>query len=218
MIKAVLWDVDGVLIDTAPFHYQAWRTLFASLGKELSRAEFLKTFGLRNDDTLQSILGPLPDDRLQELGHRKEEIFREAIRGHIAPMPGAVEIVRRLRRAGVRQAVVSSAPRDNVVETLRALSIEGEFQELITEEDVGRGKPDPQGYVLAAERLGVPPSDCVVIEDAPAGVEAAKRAGARCIGLAAGRAPEELAQADLVVGSLEDEAVNSFLGISRQGG
>ncbi len=214
MIEAVLWDMDGVLVNTAPFHYQAWRALFASLGRDLSEEEFRRTFGLRNDNILRTVLGETPPERLRELGDRKEELFREAIKGRITPLPGAVGLVRRLRAAGVKQAVVSSAPRSNVETILEALALTAAFDALVTEGDVQRGKPDPQGYLLGAGRIGVAPAACVVIEDAPAGVEAAKRAGMGCIGLAAARQPGELA-ADLVVASLEDEAVYSFLEIPR---
>lgn len=215
MIGAVLWDMDGVLADTAPFHYQAWRALFAGLGKGLSDEEFRRSFGLRNDDILRANLGDMPPPRLRELGRRKEELFREAIRGKVQPLPGAVALVRRLRESGVKTAVVSSAPRQNVETLLDALGISDGFDALVAEEDAERGKPDPQGYLVAAERLGERPEDCVVIEDAPGGVEAAKRAGMRCIGLAAGREPDALACADVVVAGLEDDAVYSYLGIQR---
>ncbi len=123
--------------------------------------------------------------------------------------------MRRLRANGVETAVVSSAPRENVETLLEALGLSDAFDTVIAEEDAERGKPDPQSYLVAAKRLGERPEDCVVIEDAPGGVEAAKRAGMRCIGLAAGREPGALAAADIVVGGLEDDAVYSFLGIER---
>jgi len=112
-------------------------------------------------------------------------------------------------------AVVSSAPRLNVETLLDALGLADAFDTLVAEEDAERGKPDPQGYLVAAERLGIAPEECVVIEDAPGGVEAAKRADMRCIGLAAGRETGALAQADLVVAGLEDDAVYFFLGVQR---
>jgi beta-phosphoglucomutase family hydrolase len=213
VIAAVLWDMDGVLVDTAPFHYQAWRRLFEGVGKDLGEDEFRSTFGLRNDDILRSILGDMPAERLREMGLRKEELFREAIRGRVTPLPGAVPLLRRLRNAGVKTAVVSSAPRLNVETLLDALGLADAFDTLVAEEDAERGKPDPQGYLVASERLRVAPQECVVVEDAPGGVEAAKRAGMRCIGLAAGREPDALARADLVVAGLDDDAVYSFLGI-----
>ena len=215
MSKAALWDMDGVLVDTAPFHYQAWHSLLSGLGKEISEEEFRQTFGLRNDDILRIRLGDLSDERVADLGQRKEELFRQAIQGNVKALPGAVALVRRLREAGVKTAVVSSAPRRNVETLLGSLGLSDAFESLVSAEDVERGKPDPQGYLAAAERLGVAPADCVVIEDAPGGVEAAKRAGMGCIGLASERDPASLAAADLVVTSLEDEEVYSFLGIKR---
>ena len=110
-------------------------------------------------------------------------------------------------------AIVSSTPRENVRVVLRSLGLEGVFETVIAEEDAPKGKPDPQGFLVAAERLGVKPEECVVIEDAPGGVEAAKRAGMRCIGLTTSRPREALAEADVVVDSLEEEAVYSFLEI-----
>ena len=213
MIKAVLWDMDGVLVDTGPYHFAAWRELFRSVGRELSEAEFQRTFGLRNKAILQATLGELPPERIEELSLRKEELFRRAIAGKAQATPGSLALLRRMKDAGLLTAVVSSAPRLNVETLLASLGVSDAFDLIVAEEDVERGKPDPQGYLCAAERLGVAPADCVVIEDAPGGVEAAKRAGMRCIGLAAGRLSAELAAADLVVGSLEEQAVYSFLDI-----
>jgi HAD superfamily hydrolase (TIGR01509 family) len=211
VIKAVLWDLDGVLVDTASFHFQAWRQLFAGEGKEIGEEEFRRTFGLRNDAILREILGGLPHQRVGELSRRKEELFRAKIAGAVTPMPGVPALLKRLRQTGKKTAVVSSAPRQNVEALLRGLRIENAFDLIIAEEDTSRGKPDPQGYLLAAERLETAPEECAVIEDAPAGMAAAKRAGMRCIGLAAGHAPDALAEADLVVASLEEEEVYRFL-------
>ncbi len=211
MIKAVLWDLDGVLVDTASFHFQAWRQLFAGEGKEIGEEEFRRTFGLRNDAILKEILGGLPSERVEELSRRKEDLFRAKIAGGATLMPGVPALLERLRQTAKKTAVVSSAPRQNAEALLRGLRIEDAFDVIIAEEDTSRGKPDPQGYLLAAERLGTAPEECAVIEDAPAGVAAAKRAGMKCLGLAAGRAPDALAEADLVVMSLEEVEVYRFL-------
>ncbi|MDI6858466.1 MAG: HAD family phosphatase [Dehalococcoidia bacterium] len=213
MTEAVLWDLDGVLADTAPYHFQAWRELFRREGKEISEDDFVRTFGLRNAAILRDILGELPEERVEELARAKEELFRSAISRGMRANPGALPLLERLREAGKKMAIVSSAPRQNVETILDSLGARPYFDTLIAEEDAPRGKPDPQGYLLAAERLGVPPERCVVIEDAPGGVEAAKRASMRCIGLAAGRAPETLREADIVVRSLGESEVYSFLGV-----
>ena len=213
MTKAVLWDLDGVLVDSAPFHFQAWRELFQSLGKGFADADFRRTFGLRNDAILRDILGELAPAEVERLARKKEELYRDKIEGRVTAIPGAVDLLRCLQQTGMKMAIVSSAPGENVCVVLRSLGLEGVFEAVVAEEDAPKGKPDPQGFLLAAEKLGVAPPECVVIEDAPGGLEAAKRAGMRCIGLASSRPREALTGADLVVDSLAEAAVYSFLGI-----
>jgi beta-phosphoglucomutase family hydrolase len=211
-VKAVLWDLDGVLVDSAPYHFQAWRGLMASLGRELSEAGFRPTFGWRNDAILRHLVGELSAEEEARLAARKEELFREAARGHIVALPGALVLLRLLRERGLKLALVSSTPRANIDLVLSSLGLESAFDIVIGEEDVKRGKPDPEGFLLAAERLGAAPDECVVIEDAPAGVEAAKRGDMRCVGVSRNRPRDALAKADLVVESLEDPAVAVFFG------
>ena len=211
-MKAVLWDLDGVLVDSAPFHFQAWRELMASLGRELSEADFQRTFGLRNDAILRDLLGELPAAEVERLGARKEALFRRAALGNIVPLPGALALLRLLREQGLKLALVSSAPQGNIDLILGSLGVEGDFDVIVGEEDVRHGKPDPEGFLLAARRLGVPPEECVVIEDAPAGVEAAKQGGMLCVGVSRDRPRDALAKADLVVENLEDPAVAEFFG------
>jgi beta-phosphoglucomutase len=211
-VKAVLWDLDGVLVDSAAFHFQAWRALLASLGRELSEADFRRTFGLRNDAILSDLVGDLPPAEVERLAARKEELFRQAALGNIVPLPGALALLRLLRERGLRLALVSSTPRANIELVLSSLGLETAFDVVVGEEDVKQGKPDPEGFLLAAERLGVPPGECVVIEDAPVGVEAAKRGGMRCVGVSRNRPRDALAKADLVVENLEDPAVAAFFG------
>ena len=211
-MRAVLWDLDGVLVDSGPFHFQAWRELMASVGRELSEADFRRTFGMRNDTVLRDLLGELPPAEVERLAVRKEELFRRAARGNIVALPGALALLRLLRERGFRLAVVSSAPYANIELMLRSLGVEADFEVVVAGEDVTRGKPNPEGFLLAAERLGVKPAECVVIEDAQAGVEAAKRGGMRCVGVCHDRPREALAKADLVVEGLDDPAVAEFFG------
>ena len=211
-MKAVLWDLDGVLVDSAPFHLQAWRELMASLGRELSEADFQRTFGLRNDVVLRDLLGDLPAAEVERLGARKEALFRRAALGNIVALPGALALLRLLRERGLKLALVSSAPEGNIDLMLGSLGVEADFDVIVGGEDVTRGKPDPEGFLLAAKRLGVPPAECVVIEDAQAGVEAAKRGGMRCVGVVGGRPRQTLERADLVVEGLDDPAVAEFFG------
>jgi beta-phosphoglucomutase len=211
-VRAVLWDLDGVLVDSAPFHFQAWRELLASLGRELSEAGFRRTFGWRNDAILRELVGDLPPSEVERLGARKEALFRRAALGNIVALPGALALLGLLRERGFKLAVVSSTPQGNIDLILGSLGVEAAFDVIVGEEDVKQGKPDPEGFLLAAKRLGVPPGECVVIEDAPVGVEAAKRGGMRCVGVSRNRPRDALAEADLVVESLEDPAVGEFFG------
>lgn len=211
MTAAVLWDLDGVLVDTARYHYQAYRELMAELGRDLPEAEFQPLFGLRNEAILRTLLGELPRERVHELARRKEELYRRAVAGNIRALPGAAELVRRLAERGIPQAVVSSTPRENIDLVLASLGVAGAFRQIVAGEDVRRGKPDPEGFLLAAARLGVEPGGCVVLEDAPQGIEAARAAGMRCIGVATTRPPQALSRADLVVPRLDDPRVEPFL-------
>lgn len=204
--------MDGVLIDSGPLHLAAWQELFRGLGRSYTRQEFLSTFGLRNDAILRQQLGFLPAAEAERLILKKEAMFRaRLLRDGVMGLPGAVELVRHLHRHGTKQAVVSSGPRDNVELVLVGLGVAPLLQVVLAGEDVERGKPDPQGYLLAAQRLGVGPGECAVIEDAPGGVAAGRAAGMRVIGLTSSHPPEALAGADLVVASLEDPQVLSFL-------
>ncbi|HXG42509.1 MAG TPA: HAD family phosphatase [Dehalococcoidia bacterium] len=209
---ALLWDLDGVLVDSAAFHYRAFRQVLAELGHHLDEETFRRSLlGLRNDAILRRVLGELPPEQLQELARRKEEAFRRLIEGRVQPLPGARELALAAGERGLLQAIVSSTPRQNVVLVLRALGLEEAFATVVAEEDVARGKPDPEGFLLAAQRLGVSPQVCTVIEDAPEGIQAAKAAGMRCLAVATTRPPQMLSQADLVVPALADPAARRFL-------
>ncbi len=207
--RAVLWDMDGVLVDSAEYHYAAWREALAREGVDLSYDAFRATFGQRNDTILRHLLGPdLPDSEVARIGDLKESLYRELVQTRgIAPLSGVLDWLARLRDQGWRQAIASAAPRANVDAIVRALGIAHYFGAITSSEDVTRGKPDPQVYLIAAQRLGVPPARCVVIEDAPAGVEGARRAGMRCIGVTS---THPHLDADLVVAALSGLPADSF--------
>jgi beta-phosphoglucomutase len=182
---AVLWDMDGTLVDSEEFHWLSWRDTMAAEGIPITRDQFVVTFGQRNDSILPRWLGAdATADRIQRVGDAKEELYRRLVReSGLAPLPGAAEWLRRLQQEDWRQAVASSAPRANLDVVLEVIGLRACFQAIVSAEDVTAGKPDPQVFLTAASRLLVPPSQCVVVEDAAAGVEAARRAGMRCIGV-----------------------------------
>ena len=213
-MRAILWDLDGVIVDSGEYHLASYRWLLGQRGVELSSEYYYsKLFGRRNWDILQDVLGPLSEAAVHALAEQKEAKFRELARGHIAALPGAVPLLRRAHEAGFRQSIVSSTPRANIDMIVDTLGVGAYLDAMVGEEDSERGKPDPQPFTTAADRLGVPYARCVVIEDAPEGIEAGKAAGMRTIGVATTRPPERLAAtgADLVVASLEDARVWGFV-------
>jgi len=202
--KAVIWDMDGIIADTAPFHFRAWRELAQAGGKDLSEEDFRKLFGMRNDDIIRVIFGEdMAPDEVERIAARKEEIFRDAVARNIRPLPGVIKLLRSLYEQGFRMAIASSAPWENLRLLIAALGIGDFFHAVLSAKEVKEGKPSPQLFLTAAERLAVAPGRCVVIEDAISGVEAAKAGGMKCVAVTNTLPPEHLVKADLVVDSLE---------------
>lgn len=183
--RAVLWDMDGTLLDSTEYHWLSWRDALAAENYELSYDEFIASFGQRNDAILRGYLGQdLPDSEVERIGWAKETQYRELVRTRgIELLPGAFQWLQRLQQAGWRQAIASSAPRLNVETIIEVLELDHLFDALVTAEDVQRGKPEPEVFLTAAAKVAVPPPRCIVVEDAPAGIEAAHRAGMRAIGV-----------------------------------
>jgi beta-phosphoglucomutase family hydrolase len=215
--RAALWDMDGTLLDSAQYHWLAWRDTLADENHPITYEQFVATFGQRNDTILRSYFGPgLTDAEVDRIGDTKEKRYRALVRERgVALLPGVRRWLDRLHAEGWRQAVASSAPPANVEAIVAALEIGPFFGALVSAEDVQRGKPDPQVFLVAAERLGVPPACCVVVEDAPAGTEAAHRAGMRAIGV---RTSHATLQADIVAHTLDelpDDAFDRLIGDER---
>jgi HAD superfamily hydrolase (TIGR01509 family) len=200
--RAVLWDLDGTLVDSEEYHWRAWRDTMVAEGFPITREQFLASFGQRNDRILGGWLGGEVDrERVRRIGDAKEVLYRRLVAEEgLSPLPEAAEWVNRLGSAGWQQAIASSAPRENVKVVLRTLGLSGAFQAIVSAEDVSAGKPDPQVFLLAAARLGVRPARCVVVEDAAPGIEAARRAGMASIGVRGAAT----AAADLSVESLDE--------------
>jgi beta-phosphoglucomutase len=207
--RAVLWDMDGVLVDSAEYHFEAWRLAMQREGRMLSHADFKRTFGQRNDTVLRDMLDPqISDADIQRIADFKEATYRNLVRERgNTPLPGVLHWLSALQSDGWKQAVASAAPRENVNCIVEAMGIAHYFHALTSAEDVTRGKPDPQVYLVAAARVGATPARSIVIEDAPAGVEGAKRAGMRRIGV---RSSHGELEADIVVDSLNELAHDAF--------
>jgi len=209
MLRAVLWDLDGTLVDSEESHWHSWRDTMAGEGVMLTYEEFRATFGWRNDAILRHWLGDDVDaERSARIAEAKEVLYREMVRhGGVKVLPGAAEWVRRLHAEGWVQAIASSAPRLNIEVVMEAIGLADQFEASASAEDVERGKPDPEIYLTAAARLGVPAERAIVVEDAAAGIEGARRASMRSIAV---RADGVQLPADVVVRSLADLPVDVF--------
>lgn len=215
--KAVIWDMDGVIADTAPYHQRAWQEVFRQRGKSYTEDDFRSNFGKRNDTIIRNILGSkITPVEMEAIANEKEANFRERTRDNIKPLPGAIELLHSLNEHGFSQALGSSAPIENIRLVTQELGIEDLFQVIVSGRDVKEGKPSPQGFLLAAEKLGIEPKDCVVIEDATAGVTAAKRAGMLCLAVTNTSPKTKLASADLIVDTLEKVSVSDLASLTNQ--
>jgi beta-phosphoglucomutase len=203
-IQAVIWDLDGVIIDSADEHRRAWQRLAREEGRVMTDADFWATFGKRNDDIFASLWGNLPPEQVKELSDRKELYFRELIRNSAVPLPGSIELMRELHDSGFAQALASSTPIENIQLISDVLGLKRYLSILVSGETVARGKPAPDIFLKAATELHTDPSVSLVIEDAVAGVEAAHAAGMRCIAVAGNRDLPGLHKADLMVKDLTE--------------
>jgi beta-phosphoglucomutase len=214
--RAVLWDMDGTLIDSEEFHWISWRETMAKEGIAITNEEFLASFGQRNDSILSRWLVPnATPERIARVADAKEKRYRELIQKNGIPaLPGVAMWLERLHEEGWLQAIASSAPRPNIDVVLEALGAAHCFQGVVSAEEVRRGKPDPEVYLAAAARVGISTGRCIVVEDALAGVEAARYAGMRSIGV---NRRGKLLPADITVQSLDlldPDAFDKLLALS----
>jgi len=201
----VIFDMDGVLVDSYHAHFVSWLRLYSELGVDYSEATFAADFGRTSRDILRRQFGEdFPLEEIRKLDDRKEALFREELSETFPVMDGAVELIDGLAGDGFLMAVGSSGPPENIALCLEKLDRRAKFGAVVTGADVSRGKPDPQVFQLAASRLELPVESCAVVEDAVHGVDAANRAGMLSIGLTGTVERDRLAMANLVVNSLRE--------------
>jgi beta-phosphoglucomutase len=194
-LKAVVFDMDGVIVDSHAAHRRAWREFLHAFGKRVTDSELdFVLDGRKRKDILFHFLGPLTDKELEEYGNRKDELFWQAT-SEVRPLPGVREFVKRLYAGSVQTVVATSASRGRARFLLDSLALLPYFDALVTGNDVSNGKPDPSIYRLACERINCPPESAVAIEDAISGVVAAKTAGLKCIGIIGHQTAESLTAA-----------------------
>ncbi len=207
--RAVLWDLDGTLIDSMPYHWIAWNDVLQPLGFHFSVESFAPTVGLRNEEIVRDFLKlDRSQAEIEQVVLAKEVRYRTILRERGLPLlPGVEQWLKTLRAAGWRHAIVTSAPRLNVDATMTATHLDQLVDTIVCAEDVINGKPHPEPFLLAADRLSVAPAHCIVVEDASLGLEAGRRAGMKTIGVLTTHATLE---ANVVVRSLSDLEGNAF--------
>lgn len=205
-----IFDWDGVIVDSSRAHEKAWELLGLETGRSLPEGHFKRSFGRKNDEIIPQILGwPVSAAEILRLGRRKEELYRQVLREQgIAPLPGVREFLTSLKAAGIPCVVGSSTERLNIDTIMAGIGLGEYFSAIVSADDTTRGKPDPQVFLLAAQRIGVPPENCAVFEDAFAGLEAARAGGMKAIGVATTHPAEKLRpHADRVVSRLDEVTV-----------
>lgn len=215
---AVIFDMDGVLVDSNPFHLQKWVDLLNRHRIPFRREDLPEqVLGHRNDTAFRFFFGHrLTEGERSQLGEELEDTFRKAFAPHARPLPGLTELIQECHRAGIPMAVASSAMAKNVEFVVDALGYRPYFRCLVTGDEVARPKPDPEIYLRAASKLSVEPAGCVAFEDSFVGIEAAKRAGMRCVAIASTFPATELrqqTQADLIVPGFEGLNLHALRGL-----
>jgi beta-phosphoglucomutase family hydrolase len=199
--RAFIFDMDGTIVDNMSFHTASWIAFFQRRGKDIDADEFFRTTaGRQGQEIIRAEMGAhLDDDEVRVLNDEKELVYRELYEPHRKTVSGFDQLVALARQHGVALAVATAAPNANITFTLDGLDLRRHFDTVVGAADVARGKPNPDVFLLAAERCGVAPEHCIVFEDAPLGVEAARRAGMRAVVLTTTLPAEAFAEFDNVI-------------------
>ena len=205
MLRGIVFDMDGVIIDSHPVHRRAWKTFLQTAGREVTDAELdFILDGRKRDEILCYFMGELTPSQIADYGARKDEMLRQ-LAEDMQPLRGVVEFLDSLSRVGIRMALATSAGHRRAHGTLKELGLAGYFDAIVTGDEVVSGKPDPAIYRLVADRLNETPENLLAVEDAVSGVKSARAAGMRCLGIASAERAETLraAGADPVVSDFE---------------
>lgn len=203
--------MDGVLADTSQFHYRAWEQIFKARGVNLSWEEFTHFFGMRDDKIIPMVIrGSYTKEEIIKISDEKEFLFRKFAKGYIKPFDGLIDLLNLLKADGFKMAVASSGTPENVGLITEECGLKEFFSALVYGNQVQHSKPHPDIFLLASKKLGVSPSGCIVVEDAPVGVEGAKKAGMKCIGVSSTHKRDFLKSADIVIDNYNNLSAEIF--------
>lgn len=202
--KAAIFDLDGVVVDTVPLHFKAWKRMFGEYGKEFTFKDYKeKVDGIPRADGARAILTDLPEDKLKEACDKKQRYFLEYLKSSEIPVyETTISLIKELRANNVKVAIISSSK--NCPYILSKINLYPLIDVEINGNDITKGKPDPQIFLMVSEHLGLEPGECIVFEDALLGVEAGKRAKMKCVGIDRHGDPDRLKKADFIVKDLSE--------------
>lgn len=208
-IKAILFDIDGTLLDNNDYHKKAWMKYLKQEGKEISDEEFKdKISGRTNVDAIRHIYGEeISEEEAEKYYLKKEEIYRRLYETHIAPIEGLIDFLNELQEHNITMALATSGIQVNIDFMFEHVPIKSYFKTIIQAKDITNGKPDPEIFLKTAKALNVDVKDCVVFEDLTSGVEAGKAAGMKVVALTTTHTPNELHEADLVINNYKEISI-----------
>lgn len=209
---AVIFDLDGTLIDNNPFHIQAWQQFYKKRNRTLTEEEYKEHFnGKTNTDVLAYVFDKaLSPGENEAYTNEKEDLYRIIYEPHIKPIKGLLNLLQKLEDAKIPMAIATSGIKVNIDYMFRHLDIKHFFKEVIYSKDIQKGKPDPEIYFITAERLNVLPQNCLVFEDSVAGVQSAKAAGMKVVAIATTHTPEELKSADKLIYDYDEISITDI--------
>jgi beta-phosphoglucomutase len=213
-VNAAIFDLDGTLIDNNSYHLQSWLQYLKDMNREMSEEEYKANVnGRTNKDVIEYIFNRKMDDQeALKYAHEKEAIYRQLYAPYIKPVPGLLELLEKLRSLSIPMAIATSGIQVNIDFLFEHIPIRSYFNVIVNSAHITRGKPDPEIYIKTAQLLNIPPSECLVFEDAVVGINSAKAAGMKVVGVLTTHTAGELSGADVLIKDFTEMVVkeNSF--------
>lgn len=214
---AIIFDMDGVIVDNMPYHRKAWEKFFEKYKPVVNLEDFIQHMGKSNEDLMILLFGTkITEEEIRILGEEKEALYREIYAPDVSPLPGFIDFLKVLKKNRVKTAVATAAPRANLDFLLNHIVVRNDFDVLIDDSEVIKGKPNPEIYLKAARRLGFSPERCLVFEDSLAGIQAAINAGMKVIGVATTNPPEKMQNTDLVIKDFTEISLDRITELMQQ--